>query len=108
MIRRVEKAPDGFLKLDRVLSDLGDLGVMHLFVEGGGMVASSFLKAGLIDRLAVFIAPKILGDRNGLGAFHNVDVKHLRNCYAFKIDDVVRSGRDIVVMLHPGRRRKGR
>jgi diaminohydroxyphosphoribosylaminopyrimidine deaminase/5-amino-6-(5-phosphoribosylamino)uracil reductase len=108
VVRRVEKAPDGFLRLDRVLSDLAGLGVMHLFVEGGGTVTSSFLRAGLVDRLAVFVAPKILGDRNGLGSFHNLDVKRLRNCYAFKIDDVVRSGEDILMMLQARPRRKRR
>jgi diaminohydroxyphosphoribosylaminopyrimidine deaminase/5-amino-6-(5-phosphoribosylamino)uracil reductase len=108
MVRQIGKAPDGLLRLEEVVSDLGRLGVMHLLVEGGGLVSSSFLKAGLEDRLAVFIAPKILGDPNGLGAFHNLDVKHLRSCYAFNIDEVGRAGEDVVIMLYPRCRRGGR
>jgi diaminohydroxyphosphoribosylaminopyrimidine deaminase/5-amino-6-(5-phosphoribosylamino)uracil reductase len=32
-------------------------------VEGGGAVTASFLEEGLTDSLALFIAPKVLGDK---------------------------------------------
>ena len=38
-------------------------GLAHLFIEGGGKVAASFLGAGLVDRLVWFRAPLILGAR---------------------------------------------
>jgi diaminohydroxyphosphoribosylaminopyrimidine deaminase/5-amino-6-(5-phosphoribosylamino)uracil reductase len=44
-------------------------GMRSLFVEGGGKIAASFAKAGLIDRLEWFRAPILLGAeaRPGLG-----------------------------------------
>jgi len=35
--------------------------VNHVLLEGGGTLAASAMEAGLVDRVAVFIAPKILG-----------------------------------------------
>ena len=48
--------------LSALMSRLGELGIHSLFVEAGPLTASSFLRAGLVDRFYVFIAPKILGE----------------------------------------------
>lgn len=47
-----------------VLSDLYAREVMHLLIEGGGTVAASFVEAGLVDRVAIFVAPLIIGGRS--------------------------------------------
>ncbi|MBK8175837.1 MAG: bifunctional diaminohydroxyphosphoribosylaminopyrimidine deaminase/5-amino-6-(5-phosphoribosylamino)uracil reductase RibD [Rhodospirillales bacterium] len=36
-------------------------GITRLLIEGGGEIAAAFLAAGLVDRLAWFTAPRILG-----------------------------------------------
>ena len=35
--------------------------VMAMLVEGGGELHASFVEAGLVDRVAVFVAPKLIG-----------------------------------------------
>lgn len=40
---------------------LGQLGLTRVLIEGGGVLAGSFLGAGLIDRLEWFLGPKIIG-----------------------------------------------
>jgi diaminohydroxyphosphoribosylaminopyrimidine deaminase/5-amino-6-(5-phosphoribosylamino)uracil reductase len=49
---------------------LEERGIERLFVEGGGQVAASFLRHGLVDRLEWFRAPIVLGaeGRPGIGA----------------------------------------
>jgi diaminohydroxyphosphoribosylaminopyrimidine deaminase/5-amino-6-(5-phosphoribosylamino)uracil reductase len=47
--------------LSLALQALGSCGVTRLLVEGGGRVAASFLRAGLVDRVAWFRAPLIMG-----------------------------------------------
>lgn len=44
-----------------VLADLGRRGVASVLVEGGGEVAWSFLRAGLVDHLIWYISPLIIG-----------------------------------------------
>ncbi len=42
--------------------EISQLDCNHLFVEGGAQTASSFLKAGLVDRLLFYRAPIVIGD----------------------------------------------
>src|SRR3954470_23085900 len=51
---------DGGLDLEDVLRRLGGLGIRSVMVEGGSGIVTSLLKARLVDRLVVCIAPKIL------------------------------------------------
>lgn len=56
--------------LSAVVAALGELGLRRLFVEGGGEVAASFLRLGLVSQLEWFRAPIIIGGegRPALGA----------------------------------------
>lgn len=57
-------------ELKDVVQTLADEGLERLFVEGGGQVAGSFLRCGLVDRLEWFRAPMVIGGegRPGIGA----------------------------------------
>jgi diaminohydroxyphosphoribosylaminopyrimidine deaminase/5-amino-6-(5-phosphoribosylamino)uracil reductase len=103
IVRKVGSSPEGGVDLDQVLHDLGSMGIMHLFVEGGSRVASSFMRSGLVDKLAAFVAPKLVGDRDGLGSFVNLDVKGLAACYRFRLDEIHRVGADVLLTFYPVR-----
>lgn len=47
--------------LKKILCDLGKRGVMHVLCEGGGELAGSLVRAGLVDEFALFVAPSLLG-----------------------------------------------
>ena len=47
--------------LENVLSRLTSEGIHSIFVEAGGQTSSAFLQSGLMDRIFIFMAPKILG-----------------------------------------------
>ena len=47
--------------LEEELRRLGEEGVQSLLLEGGQTLATSFLSAGLLDKLLVFVAPKLSG-----------------------------------------------
>jgi diaminohydroxyphosphoribosylaminopyrimidine deaminase / 5-amino-6-(5-phosphoribosylamino)uracil reductase len=52
---------DGRADLMAAVPALAREGLARLFVEGGGQVAASFLRCGLVDRLEWFRAPIVLG-----------------------------------------------
>ncbi|MGH9399117.1 MAG: bifunctional diaminohydroxyphosphoribosylaminopyrimidine deaminase/5-amino-6-(5-phosphoribosylamino)uracil reductase RibD [Thermoanaerobaculia bacterium] len=51
----------GEVDLPRLLANLLESGVTSLLVEGGGATHAAFLAAGLVDRVAIFFAPRLLG-----------------------------------------------
>ncbi|MFG1479357.1 bifunctional diaminohydroxyphosphoribosylaminopyrimidine deaminase/5-amino-6-(5-phosphoribosylamino)uracil reductase RibD [Xanthobacter sp. V4C-4] len=61
VLRVPRGGPDDRLYLPAVLKLLGMLGVTRLMVEGGPQVAAAFLDAGLVDEVAVFTSPVVLG-----------------------------------------------
>jgi 5-amino-6-(5-phosphoribosylamino)uracil reductase/diaminohydroxyphosphoribosylaminopyrimidine deaminase/5-amino-6-(5-phosphoribosylamino)uracil reductase len=60
---RVEtvNAVGGHVDLSLALRVLRGLGIESLLVEGGAAVATDALRRRLVDRIAVFIAPKVIG-----------------------------------------------
>lgn len=62
------------LDLKAVLHTLSEQGITRLLVEGGAKVASSFLKAGLVDEFWLFQGMKNIGS-DGLPALEGQDLK---------------------------------
>jgi diaminohydroxyphosphoribosylaminopyrimidine deaminase/5-amino-6-(5-phosphoribosylamino)uracil reductase len=54
-------AKDGRLDLDQVVKLLAERGITRLMVEGGPIVAASFLAADLVDEAALFRSPNEIG-----------------------------------------------
>jgi diaminohydroxyphosphoribosylaminopyrimidine deaminase/5-amino-6-(5-phosphoribosylamino)uracil reductase len=52
---------EGRFDLTELVAKLAGRGLTKLFVEGGGHCVSSFLEAGLLDRLQIAIAPLLIG-----------------------------------------------
>lgn len=62
--------------LTAVLSSLEEDGVEHLLLEGGPTLAASALAAGLVDRLHLYLAPRVLGEGPSLAdAWRGLDVE---------------------------------
>jgi len=57
----------GRVDLRRLLRELARREVTSLMVEGGAETLWSFFRAGLVDRVAVFLAPRILGGAHAPG-----------------------------------------
>ena len=52
--------------LAALMKMLGEREISSVFVEGGGRVNFSFLRAGLVDKIHAFLAPKLIGGRDAL------------------------------------------
>jgi len=90
-------AQDDKVDLDELWKRLGEEGIDSLLVEGGATVATSFIEAGLVDKLIFFIAPKIIGGAGitigGEGVARIAEARQLRDISVRMLDgDVVYEG----------------
>jgi diaminohydroxyphosphoribosylaminopyrimidine deaminase/5-amino-6-(5-phosphoribosylamino)uracil reductase len=81
-------------ELKTVVTRLADEGLARLFVEGGGQVAASFLRCGLVDRLEWFRAPILIGGegRPGVGG---LSIASLAKAHHFRRVEVRELGDDL-------------
>jgi diaminohydroxyphosphoribosylaminopyrimidine deaminase/5-amino-6-(5-phosphoribosylamino)uracil reductase len=91
---RVEPDASGMLPWDRVLAHLGGMGLHAVMVEGGNGVYSSLLRSGLVDKLMIFIAPKILGGGIPLASLGSPE--SIAQSVKLVITGVRRTGTDIL------------
>ncbi|AGT08647.1 diaminohydroxyphosphoribosylaminopyrimidine deaminase/5-amino-6-(5-phosphoribosylamino)uracil reductase [Paracoccus aminophilus JCM 7686] len=81
-------------EIDAVLADLGQRGLTRVFCEGGGLLAASLLKAGLVDELIGYTAGVVLGGdaRAAIGA---LDLTELARAQRFALTETRRIGPDL-------------
>ncbi len=91
---RVERVGEGRPQPKAVLQALAQAGLRRVFVEGGGQVAASFLRAGLVDRLDWFRAPILLGDE-GRAAVAGLTLARLADAIGFRRVAVEAVGDDL-------------
>ena len=60
-ILRLQAYDDGRVDIEALLRVLGERGVTSLLVEGGATLSATLLRRHLIDKLVMFVAPKLIG-----------------------------------------------
>jgi diaminohydroxyphosphoribosylaminopyrimidine deaminase/5-amino-6-(5-phosphoribosylamino)uracil reductase len=100
---RCRRGPGG-VDLRDLLERLAARGVTHLLVEGGARVSAAFLAAGLVDRLAVFVAPKLVG-ADGIPLLAAPGPARMADALALERVTVERVGEDVLVTGVPARGR---
>ncbi|CAN5586784.1 bifunctional diaminohydroxyphosphoribosylaminopyrimidine deaminase/5-amino-6-(5-phosphoribosylamino)uracil reductase RibD [soil metagenome] len=85
----------GPIDLPELLASLYAEGQIGLLVEGGALTIASFVRAGLVDRLELFQAPKLLG--NGPSWVGDFGLKTLADAPSLKIVRTKRLGPDLQI-----------
>jgi len=96
---------DGRVPFGRVVRALGARGLTTLLVEGGGTVAAQALRAGVVDRVILFLAPSFLG-ADGVPAIGPLDIRRAANAIRLGPLAVQRIGDDLVLESQPRARRR--
>jgi diaminohydroxyphosphoribosylaminopyrimidine deaminase/5-amino-6-(5-phosphoribosylamino)uracil reductase len=84
-----------------LLRRLGKEEVVALLVEGGGELAAACLNAGVVDKVMIFIAPKILGGRGSRPVVGGPDPASLADALQLSDMTVRRVGPDLLVSAYP-------
>lgn len=87
------------VSLEALMAFLGEEGYMSVLCEGGAKLASSFINAGLVDELLLFVAPIILG-RGAKRVFGQYPFD-LPTAPRFKIESIGNYGGDMLVKAFP-------
>ena len=66
------------------LTALADRGITRVLVESGGVLNASLLRAGMVDRIAWFRAPRLIGG-DGTPAFAELGVESIEDMPAFEL-----------------------
>lgn len=85
------------LNLAYLFKTLFDLGIKSVLVEAGGKLNGELVSLGLADKVYQFIAPKILGDKEGINAFEGRDIQEISNTLNFKFESITDFKPDILV-----------
>jgi 5-amino-6-(5-phosphoribosylamino)uracil reductase/diaminohydroxyphosphoribosylaminopyrimidine deaminase/5-amino-6-(5-phosphoribosylamino)uracil reductase len=99
-VLRLPAREGGRVDLGALLAELYDLGVRSVMVEGGAALITSLLRDRLVDRLAVCIAPKVLG--SGIEAVGDLGVRELADSLTLTETSVVHYGVDLVLDAQVG------
>ncbi len=91
----------GRLDLHQVVANLGEMGVMNLLVEGGGIVAASFLGAGLVNKVCYFVAPKLLGANDGIPVFRAKGPEKISQVQHLEHVTMKQLGNDVLFQGYP-------
>lgn len=88
---------EGRIDLDTLVDTLGDLGISSILVEGGSRVIASALNAGIVDKMYMFYAPKLLGGDDGIPVCRGKGPLMMKDCIRLKSMQTRSSGDDILV-----------
>jgi diaminohydroxyphosphoribosylaminopyrimidine deaminase/5-amino-6-(5-phosphoribosylamino)uracil reductase len=88
------------LDLHALLEALEDRGVRSVFLEGGPILAGSFLAEGLIDRVVAYVAPVLIGG-GGKTALEGPGAPSIGDASRFRLLDVDRIGPDVRLTAEP-------
>lgn len=86
---------DGGLDLGALLWQLASRGIRSVMVEGGATIITTLLRQRMADRLAVTVAPKVLG--RGLDGVGDLGITDLDFAIGLRDTSVTLYGRDIVI-----------
>ncbi len=92
----VEGAEGAPLDLPAAFKALGERGLTRVLVEGGGRLAASLLRAGLVDDLIVFQAGMAIGG-DGMPGIGGLGLEQLENAPRFRRRSVTPVGQDLMV-----------
>lgn len=90
--------PAHMVDMEAAFQELGRRGLTRVLVEGGSTLAAVVLRAGLVDRLAWFHAPALIGG-DGIPAVAGFGLEHLAAAPRFERLSLETVGEDVLAMF---------
>ncbi len=88
---------DQRVDLDKLMARLGEMGITSVLIEGGSEVYASALEAGIVDKVILFLAPKIIGGVNAPGIVGGRGIESLGDAILLKDIHMQQIGDDVMI-----------
>jgi len=89
------------VNLQDVVAILGEKLVSSVFIEGGGTVNGAFLQAGLIDKVVLYMAPKLVGGKNAPTFLEGDGVAEMSDAIDLADTTITPIGKDFKIVGYP-------
>ena len=87
----------GSITMPLLMEELGKMGLINVLIEGGSRVNAEALRSGVVDKVAFFIAPKILGGDDARGSIGASSPESLDQAIPLHDMRFTRLGEDVLV-----------
>jgi diaminohydroxyphosphoribosylaminopyrimidine deaminase/5-amino-6-(5-phosphoribosylamino)uracil reductase len=94
------KEKGGKVDLHDLMARLGAMHTQSLLLEGGSTLAGEALRQGVIDKVMLFYAPKLLGG-DGPGLFAGKGVARMEDAIRLREISYTRFGEDLLIVGYP-------
>ena len=91
----ITQSSKGLVDLEDLMKQLGKHEITSVMIEGGSQLNSSAIKSGIVDKVLIFTAPKIIG--NGIGAIGSLGIKKIEKAINLKNPVVKKIGKDVLI-----------
>lgn len=88
---------EGKINLNFFFKKLAQQEITSILIEGGGQVVGSALKEKLVDKMYMYLAPKIIGDRRAVNSIDGLNVSRLHQCVQLDKMDMKKVAQDILL-----------
>ncbi|MCL6586108.1 MAG: bifunctional diaminohydroxyphosphoribosylaminopyrimidine deaminase/5-amino-6-(5-phosphoribosylamino)uracil reductase RibD [Anoxybacillus sp.] len=100
---RIVSMPTSTIDIRELLSMLAAHKITSVFVEGGAKVHDSFIRAGAVQEIIAYFAPKIIGGSEAKTPVEGIGFAHMTDVLELTIKRVETIGRDIKIIAAPKR-----
>jgi diaminohydroxyphosphoribosylaminopyrimidine deaminase / 5-amino-6-(5-phosphoribosylamino)uracil reductase len=84
--------------LRSLMADLGENGIQSVLIEGGSTLAWSAIEEGVVDRLVLYLAPKLIGGTGAPSVLGGAGIGSITDAVPLTIRSVERLGDDVKVV----------
>src|SRR5262249_40210325 len=88
------------VSMPAVVRALGDRGIQDALIEGGPELAWTSVAEGVVDRLVLYLAPKVVGGRDAPGVLGGAGVATIADAIEGVVESVEMVGRDVRVVTN--------
>ena len=91
----LDPADGGGVDLPALMQTLGKRDVQGVLLEGGATLAWSFVREGLVDRVVVYVAPRLVGGTGAAGILGGAGIASMGDAIELDALEVARMGPDV-------------